>query len=358
MLLVIYGHLLEPIYPARPDLGRDFASLAFAQWQVIYSFHMMLFFFVSGVVNRSLPKKPWHEALRASLRLLALAWVVHLLGVFVAFVSGTRPDLFASAQTALSGTLLPLVQGYYWSVGVLWFLTSLCCVQFLAYLCLHFRIPPPLIIVAALIGTVAVVYLDAPNQFLFRTWMPALSFFVLGFVWSQHLPRLPGWTLVPLCIAVVLLAPLNGGCSFSAGETCEPTFGVRMFAGAYGYLPLFFLSAVVGTLAVASASMLLAKTALAEFLATIGRNSLELFIINGFVATFLPPVIAGVRWPASSWWFYPIAAVIVIALHLVALQLLRVPLRLINDAASRISTFLAGLAATAAQAVAGARSSE
>ena len=68
MMLVIYGHLLEPIYPANKALGQPLMELAAVQWQTIYTFHMMLFFLVSGAVNLKLPKKAWPDALRGSLR--------------------------------------------------------------------------------------------------------------------------------------------------------------------------------------------------------------------------------------------------------------------------------------------------
>jgi fucose 4-O-acetylase-like acetyltransferase len=38
MMLVIYGHLLEPIYPAKPALGVPLMHDASVQWQTIYSF--------------------------------------------------------------------------------------------------------------------------------------------------------------------------------------------------------------------------------------------------------------------------------------------------------------------------------
>ena len=57
MMLVIYGHLLEPIYPANRALGQPLMQDAAVQWQTIYSFHMMLFFLVSGAVNLKLPKR-------------------------------------------------------------------------------------------------------------------------------------------------------------------------------------------------------------------------------------------------------------------------------------------------------------
>ena len=143
MMLVIYGHLLEPMYPAHS--GRPLVDLAADQWQVIYSFHMMLFFLVSGAVNRSLPKKAWPDVLRASLRLLALAWTVHVLGW--AFGLAINPEARSSFGGAAWNLLDPILEGYKWSVGVLWFLTSLCFVQILAYFSLR-RFPALAVVIA------------------------------------------------------------------------------------------------------------------------------------------------------------------------------------------------------------------
>lgn len=337
MMLVIYGHFLEPIYPARPDLGHSFSMAGFLQWQVIYSFHMMLFFAVSGAVNRNLPNKPWSDAVRASLRLLMLAWVVHLLGVATGVVFGYRPDITGSLTGALTGIFVPMLEGFFWSIGVLWFLSSLCCVQFLGYWALR-KISPTTVVGLAIIATAASVYVEAPNQFMLRTWMPGLSFFALGFAFAQWRVRWQWWWCVPLLVAAILLAPLNSGCSFTfVGHCDDEAFGVRMFAGRYGFLPLFFLSALVGTVAVISASAGLARTRFSNFFAHVGTHSLELFVINGFVATFLPPYVARVSWPVEHWYFWPLAAVAVIALHLLALRLLRRPLSAISRTAIRLA---------------------
>jgi fucose 4-O-acetylase-like acetyltransferase len=354
MVLVIYGHFLEPTYLENKDLGKPFIESAFVQWQVIYSFHMMLFFLVSGAVNRNLTKKAWPEVLPGSLRLLALAWVVHIAGILFAMATGFAPEATSSPWSAAVAIFDPILEGFCWSIGVLWFLTSLCFVQILAYLLLR-RFPATAIVIAAMLGTAVVIYFNAPNQYLIRTWLPGLSFFALGYLFSQWQVRWPIWVCIPLAIAVVWLAPLNSGCSFSLTGPCEKfgdgPFGVRMFAGSYGYLPLFFLSSLAGSLAVISLSAGLAKVQASKILAYIGINSLDLFIINGFVATFLPPYIARITWPNLTIVHYVAIGIAVVAAHLLALQILRPLLARIDAAAVGIAGLIVRLLTGEARAV-------
>jgi fucose 4-O-acetylase-like acetyltransferase len=344
MALVIYGHFLEPIYPARPEVGRAFTDSAFVQWQVIYSFHMMLFFLVSGAVNRNLPKKAWPDVLRGSLRLLALAWVVHILGAIVAISLGFAPEATTSLWNGAVAVADPILEGFCWSIGVLWFLTSLCFVQLLAYFLLR-NVPALAVVLVAMVATAITVYL--PNQFLLKTWLPGLSFFALGYLFSQWQVRWPFWACVPLFAAAIVLAPLNSGCSFSLTGPCEQLgsgpFGVRMFAGSYGFLPLFFLSSLAGSLGVICLSAGLARLSVSKILAYMGRKSLDLFIINGFVATFLPSYIAQIPWPHLTPVYYIGIAIVIIAAHLVALQILSPVLAWIDAAAIAIAGFLTRL---------------
>ncbi len=351
MMLVIYGHLLEPLYPANAAMGRGIMELAAVQWQVMYSFHMMLFYLVSGAVNRNLPKKAWPDVLRGSLRLLALAWVVHILGAFFAMAAGYAPEEAThSVWGAAVYVIEPILEGYCWSVGVLWFLTSLCFVQLLAYLFLRY-LPALIVVLIGVAGTVAVVYFDAPNYFLFRTWMPGLAFFAIGYLCSQWNVRWPLWLWIPLLGAVIFLAPLNSGCSFSFSGPCEifgtRPFGIRMFGGSYGYLPLFFLSSLLGSIMIVSLSAGLAKLRASAIFAYAGRESLNLFIINGFVATFLPPYIQRIPWPHLTAPMYLGLAVGVVAAHLLALQLLKPALSVLDTSTVAIANGLVRLVARA-----------
>jgi len=326
---------------------------AAVQWQAIYSFHIMLFFLVSGAVHRNLLKKAWPDALRGSLRLLALAWVVQIIGAIFAMSFGYAPEATRSVWDAVVYIDDPILQGYGWSLGVLWFLTSLCFVQLLAYFLLR-RIPALAVVFGAMAATGLVVYFNAPNYFLFGTWMPGLSFFALGYLFSQWNARWPVWLCIPLFAAVIVLAPLNSGCSFSFSGPCKlygaAPFGVRIFAGSYGFLPLFFLSSLLGSVVVVSLSAGLARFRASAIFAYTGRNSLNLFIINGFVAMFLPSYIQQIRWPD----FTPLVSIAlafgVIAAHLVALQILNPVLGWIDKTAVFIANMLVRLIAKEAGA--------
>jgi hypothetical protein len=186
--------------------------------------------------------------------------------------------------------------------------------------------------------------------------MPGLSFFALGYLFSQWKIKWPVWLCIPLFAAVIVLAPLNSGCSFSFNGPCQlygtAPFGIRMFGGSYGFLPLFFLSSLLGSVAVVSLSAGLARFRASEIFAYTGRNSLNLFIINGFVATFLPPYIQMIRWPDFTPLVSIALAVAVIAAHLAALQILNPVLVWIDKAAVSIAKALSRLIARGTQATA------
>ncbi len=116
-----------------------------------------------------------------------------------------------------------------------------------------------------------------------------------------------------------------------------------MFAGNYGFLPVFFLSSLVGSLAVICLSAGLARFKASELLAYTGRKSLELFFINGFVATFLFGFFWEMKWQPLTVPHYIALFVAIVGAHLAVLQNLKVPLAWINDACLAIANFLTRL---------------
>jgi hypothetical protein len=157
-----------------------------------------------------------------------------------------------------------------------------------------------------------------------RTWAPGLSFFALGFLFSQWQVRWPFWAALPLFVSLIFIAPLNHGCTFSFTQTCgNPQygpFGVQMFAGNYGFLPLFFLSSLIGSLTVVCLSAGFARLSASDLLAYMGRKSLELFFINGFVATFLRDYFWEMDWGQLTPLHYLGLFIGIVAAHLLALQ--------------------------------------
>ena len=63
-------------------------------------------------------------------------------------------------------------------------------------------------------------HLNYPDNYLMNTWMPGLAFFALGFQFSQWQVRWPFWAAIPLPLAIVFIAPLNHGCTFSFRAAC------------------------------------------------------------------------------------------------------------------------------------------
>jgi peptidoglycan/LPS O-acetylase OafA/YrhL len=102
--------------------------------------------------------------------------------------------------------------------------------------------------------------------------------------------------------------------------------------------------------ATVSCSAGLARFKASEIFAYTGRSSLNLFIINGFVATFLPPYIQQIRWPDFTPLVSIALAIGIIAAHLVALQILNPALAWIDRAAVSIANMLVRLIAKEAEA--------
>jgi len=203
-------------------------------------------------------------------------------------------------------------------------------------------IPALAVVAVAMLATAATSYI--PEQYMMKAWMPGLAFFALGYQFSQWQIRWPFWAAVPLIAGIILIAPLNHGCNFSFSGTCgsEP-FSIRMFAGNYGFLPVFFLSSLVGSLAVICLSAGLARFRASELFAYAGRKSLELFFINGFVATFLFGFFWGTEWQPLTVLNYIGLLVAIVGAHLVVLENLKPALAWINEAGLAIATFLTRL---------------
>src|SRR5689334_15262664 len=85
IILVIYGHSLEVAFFRSDPV---FVASAFEQWRVIYSFHMPLFFVVSGAAHlgegrggSSADRGISRDTVVKSAALLAMACAHHVLGV-------------------------------------------------------------------------------------------------------------------------------------------------------------------------------------------------------------------------------------------------------------------------------------
>lgn len=337
MMLVIHGHLAEALAlaHAHAHAGQQGPAAAFVEWQAIYAFHMPLFFLISGAVNQRLAAKSRGEALRGSLRLLLLSMLVHLVGAAFILAFGYAPLLRRDVTDAAWFVLWPMLDGEGWSIGVIWFLTALAIVQGLAYGLLRRWHPLAVAAAAILVGAAAA---GLPNRFMLQTWFPGLAFFALGFWLARFPPRRLVWTAPPLALALLVLAPLNAGPNHHAGVP----FVVMMVKGAYGELPLFYVTALAGTLGVIGLAVVLARSAAAPFLGFVGRHSLELLIIDGFVQVFAGPWSGDVRLAGLGHLQLVALGAVFLGAHLVLLGGLAPVLAALDRAAASSASFAAG----------------
>jgi len=293
ILLVLYGHALEILIKERPD--QVLTQSAFDQWQVIYAFHMPLFFLVSGAVNLNIKEKSLRQVAENSLGLIFLAFIVHIAGSVVLFFDRVLPwtDL-----EVLKETFTPLIKGAGFSTVVLWFLYAIAVVQFLFYLAMRsgeLEKPRHRLALTAVLGLLCgvsilgLLFPNLPSYLQFKAWFLGLVYFAVGYFLSRtRRIALPLILAVPLLALLIVLAPLNHGCTFNLTPSCtDPStpghFAASVITGEIGNWLLFVTTALVGC----AATLSLSRLKILRPLAYLGRCSLELFLVNGFVLVFI-----------------------------------------------------------------------
>lgn len=286
ILLVLYSHALEMFF-----VDATTRTFVFSQWQVIFSFHMPLFFFISGLVYRP---RSTRDVLASSLNLILLAYVAHVVGWLV-------QGSITGFQFPLRSLLEPMIKGAGFSVVVVWFLVAIAFVQITFHILMTSRYAVKVATLAVLV--VSFVAIQMTEKWLFQAGavLPGLLFYAFGHWFARS--GLSNWQpkLVVVLGAVALvmaLAPMNQGCLLNALAVCgqadlNGAFGVRMVAGKIGFLPLFLITAALSCLAVLwiSARICERLPALASYVAKLGTRTLDLLLINAFVFQFVQPFI-------------------------------------------------------------------
>src|SRR5262249_45722174 len=140
---------------------------------------------------------------------------------------------------------------------------------------------------------------------------------------------------------------ISGQCG---GALLNGKFGVSMIVGQFGNLPMFVLTAAIGSVFAACLTILLARAgAVGRVLASWGRQSMDLLIVNAFfVVLFTVPV---ARWiaphvPANNVFFFAGLLTITMVLNLAVRALLARQLRQLRVLSRNVSTFIVDRAMT------------
>jgi fucose 4-O-acetylase-like acetyltransferase len=294
ILFVVTGHvttLFVDGFPATSDL-------AIAVTRVLYAFHMPLFFFLSGCVDR---QRTICDTVARSLGLVLFANLTHVLGCAVQFV-------LQGSQALSPATLFrPLVLETGFSIGVTWFLVALAAIQVLYRLFTSGGIIPKVMVVLVLLLSGMVSQVAHKNWFQIQAIWSGFLFFAAGnFLATQtkvllhaspqadspHIRKemlMIAMSLLGSLFLLVIVAYLNNGqLKFpylgSVSPSEGPVFHVRLIVGDYGDIPLFLLGAALGISATLSASLAIdhCTKVMASILEWIGRKSLTILILNGF----------------------------------------------------------------------------
>jgi fucose 4-O-acetylase-like acetyltransferase len=342
MLMVIYGHTIEPLFVERTD--DVFLESGFMQWKVMYSFHMPLFFAIAGatraIVEKRVPERDrLKHTLHEALGLVLLAAVHHVLiySVYIVREFGQGGTL---AQLKHLVRCLLLLCDY--PVGLLWFLPGLAMTLVLSSLWSTQKsrwVRGGILLVCVLSLYEARRFgpsWDAyANWFQIRALAPALVFFALGKVMSGRYPhKIVGAVALGL---VVVLAPLNLGCPWSFSEACPDVrehFAVWMMIGRYGYWPLFWASALLGIFAVAGLVWN------SKALAFVGQRSLSLYIVNVYFFGFVVPLVPNPDVEGIGPLQYVVIFVCTVAAHLAAAVVLQKPFEALRKRCNALAATL------------------
>jgi xanthosine utilization system XapX-like protein len=357
---VLYGHSIEPLF-IREDT--TFVESGFWQWRVIYSFHMPLFFFLSGAARTTAREaggasSAWRRSLRDALALLLFAELTQLAGGALYALDSLRQgnrDLLGIAFTIGRGALLLCDL----RLGIMWYVVSLAVVILLAAAWDSGRLAARGAVIAACVASVAAGWRVGPewdianNWFQVRSWMPGLVFYSLGRAFTGRYP--PAWMGGLAMLALVAIAPLNRGCPTDPTQTCPDiahVFAPWMILGRHGFLPFFYLAAALGCVGVLG----LARALRIPGLAYLGRVSLPMYVVNAVFLGFVLMKLTRVRVPPNVGVLTYVGIFVgTLVIHLVATWIARRPIDACRAACARWATRIVArvTASPAASAVTG-----
>jgi acyltransferase len=293
MILVYYGHIVEQVMYAG-------SAEAAAQYKFIYSFHMPLFFFLSGTIVAE--KKLALPLLQYCKQILASRLVPYIFfSILTAIVSLAIPGWFPlgalnDAGGYLKSAIATLI-GFPAFCIPLWFMALLISVELFHALISRVTQRLSILVVLAVILYVCGYYLNqlynfVENQqaFWFINEVPVIYLFYVAGVLLQKsgflhrdFPR--RWTLpgALLCFLLVALTfDLNQG-PFRIIQA------VVIVLSGHGNIVLFPLTAFLGSFFILFAAV---GTPAAGWISYLGQNALSLFCLNGLFYHFVNPVTA------------------------------------------------------------------
>ena len=282
MIAVFYGHIIEML------AGESYSGFEYTQFRFIYAFHMPLFFFLSGFLNKEKPISAGHLFLEKFYTLIIPATFLSLLMIPLFMIKDMF--LFQSFNPwKFAPRLVGLLTGQPKLNWMTWFIYCLFSVELLHFFVSRWKAVPNWLkfIIFYLAGwlitwnlstVVRLTYIPA-NCWYIHEAVIAYSFFLLGMIVNksgvcQRLSRFTvslGMCFVFLVITVVTL-------NLNTGPFYFPQPAVIMSLSQHGHPFFFLLTAVAGIGFIITLSMLIPPNYVFNF---IGQNTLVLLGLAG-----------------------------------------------------------------------------
>jgi len=302
LFTVYYGHVVEQTM----YLGNPAAAL---QYKFIYSFHMPLFFVLSGVIARD-----WGSAMgplgflksRLASRVLPLvAFNLALCLLSLAVTPAFPPIPLHSAADYGHAIVMTLTRLPVFDIPT-WFLMCLVSVEILHALVFRFLRGSDLRIGVAIVAFYLAGYAlnlewnffgDGDNYWLWNEAITMYAFYLVGVLIARRdlLGRsVPRAALIAAAIAAMAIVYFSY--DLNHGPFRLKVAAVVILAAAHGQMAWFVVTALAGTAAI----LLLAAAMPAwHWLHFMGRNALIFFCLNGVVYHQVNPRLA--HWFVASW---------------------------------------------------------
>jgi hypothetical protein len=298
-----------------------------AQWQIkALAPHVALYFALAGMTSRSLANKAWPVVVQRSLLLLLIALFSHAVGVLIEHALW-KP--WTSVVDLFLQILRPVVEGTGYSTFVAWFFVVLAVTRLFAFALAKGWQYLTVALTGAVVCVVAARWLGLPdNVYEWRNWPAALVLFWLG---TRIAPawRVP-WPVGVLSVMAGLALPLvNRPALWREGAclACDIGFVAQPMVGGYGFMPLYFLQegiAVIGLLWLSQRAA--ALPAVNRLLAYVGRHSMPMLLLHGWVILSLFGLIAVVLPRSGGVWLFVAIFAVNTVVHLALYRLLQTPL--------------------------------
>ncbi len=315
LVLVYYGHFVEQVmYLKNPA--------AAVQYKWIYSFHMILFFVLSGWVRGARPASPpVRQFVKATLaaRIVPYLFFSALTAVISLAFAGWFPLVDLSSAKGYVLAAMSTVLGFPLLNVPLWFVACLVSVE-----CVHRMLQglldtTPRILVAALVCYVAGYALN--DQYFFfgqgrSFWLlhevPVVyAFYLVGVVLGRHRVQVRVSTGGAMALSLLALACVQLTFDLNQGPFRYLQAVIILLSG-HGHFLWFPFTALAGTVFVLALGLVLQHV---SFLAFLGRNALILLGMNGVFYHFVNPPLA--RWstvalPGDGWIVFLVSATVTV----------------------------------------------